>query len=416
MLHKVIIMHQVIDLKESSSAEDIGLMRKLTVIDLFCGAGGFSEGFRQVGFDVTFAVDNWNPALEAHKVNQPETETVKADLEKEFLTEEEIRARFPRPDVLIGGPPCTEFSGSKRGGSGDVAKGMKLVFALFRFAQVLRPKYWVMENVPRLLQTLPDHVTLREMGLKEEGIFRIPRRSIFNSADFGAPQKRMRLLSGRYPSPVQTHFEEPTLTLDSSFGQRWVTMREVIDAFPNPIGKVPKGELIRDPNYPESESLLAEDLEDHFMKAENALMTSEEATRNRQQKVNHAYYGKMQFPDLLDRRTRTRKIKQSFPMLLDRPARTVMATQFNASRETMVIATRYKGKLRFRKPTVRECASLQCYPITYRFPAKTLTAKYKLVGNSVPVKLSAAIARAILKEESSPIPNPPLLGPIGSAA
>ncbi|MDG6921106.1 MAG: DNA cytosine methyltransferase [Nitrososphaerota archaeon] len=365
-------------------------MDKLKVIDLFCGAGGFSEGFRQAGFEVTHAVDNWNFALAAHKANQPEAEVVKADLEKEFLTEEEIAARFPKPDVIIGGPPCTEFSGSKRGGSGDVAKGMKLVLAFFRFVHTLKPRWWVMENVPRLLQTLPDHVKLKEMGVPEEGRFEIPRREVFNSADFGAPQKRLRLLSGRYPSPVQTHSDAPTLTLDNVLYQPWVPMRKVVDAFPNPIGRVPKGKVVEDPNYPEI-TLKAEELEDHFLKPEEALMSEEEAARNKRQKVAHAYYGKMNFPDVLDR-----------------PARTVMATQFNASRETMVIATKYKGETRFRKPTVRECASFQTYPITYRFPGQTLATKYRLVGNSVPVFLSRAIAKAILAEAGEDLRKTPL--------
>jgi DNA (cytosine-5)-methyltransferase 1 len=355
-------------------------MDKLKVIDLFCGAGGFSEGFRQAAFEVTHAVDNWNFALAAHKANQPETEVVKADLEKEFLTKAEIEARFPKPDVIIGGPPCTEFSGSKRGGSGDVAKGMKLVLAYFRFVHTLKPRWWVMENVPRLLQTLPDRVRLKEVGIQEEGYFEIPRRNVFNSADFGAPQKRQRLLSGRYPSPVQTHADQPVLTLDNLLYQPWVPMRRVVEAFPNPIGRVPKGREVEDPNYPEI-TLKAERLEDHFMRPADALMSKEEAERNKRQKVAHAYYGKMNFPDILDR-----------------PARTVMATQFNASRETMVIEARYKGEMRYRKPSVRECASFQAFPITYKFSGKTLATKYRLVGNAVPVKLAAAVAKAILVE------------------
>lgn len=360
-------------------------MGRLKVIDLFCGAGGFSEGFRQMGFEVTHAVDNWNPALEAHWSNQPEAEAVKADLETEFQTKDEILGRFPRPDVLIGGPPCTEFSGSKRGGSGDVAKGMKLVLAYFRFVHTLKPRWWIMENVPRLLQTLPHRVRLQDMGIAEDGFFDIPRREVFNSADFGVPQKRLRLLSGRYPSPVQTHFEGSTLTLDNLLYEPWVPMRKVIEVFPDPLRKIHREDPVRDPNYPMT--IKEGQLRDHFFvkplykKREDGLMTRKEATRNKQQKVAHAYYGKMLFPDYLDR-----------------PARTVMATQFNASRETMVIATRHKREVRYRKPTVRECASFQCFPITYRFPGKTLATKYRLVGNAVPVKLAAAIARAILVE------------------
>jgi DNA (cytosine-5)-methyltransferase 1 len=349
-------------------------MPRLKVIDLFCGAGGFSEGFRQTGFEVTHAIDNWNPALVAHKENQPEAEVIKADIDT--LDPHQ----FPKPDVIIGGPPCTEFSGSKRGGGGDFAKGMKLVLAYFRFVHVLKPRWWLMENVPRLLQTLPHRVRLQDMGFAEGGFFDIPRREVFNSADFGAPQKRLRLISGRYPTPIQTHFEQSTLTLDNLLYEPWVPMRKVIEAFPNPIGRVPKGKVVHDPNY-QKLALHAEKLEDHFLKPEVALMTKAEADRNRRQKVAHAYYGKMKFPEDLDR-----------------PSRTVMATQFNASRETMALEVKYKGDVRYRKPTVRECASLQTYPITYRFPGKTLTTKYKLVGNSVPVKMSSALAGAILIE------------------
>ena len=404
-------------------------MARLQVIDLFCGAGGFSEGFRQMGFDVTYAVDNWQPAIDAHSLNQPETRTMKADIE----TLDPNLFKEYKPDVLIGGPPCTEFSGSKRGGGGDVKKGMKLVLAFFRFVHTLKPRYWVMENVPRLLQTLPHRVRLQDMGVPEDGFFDIPRREVFNSADFGAPQRRLRLLSGRYPTPVQTHFEESMLTLDNLLYQPWVPMRTVVDAFPDPIGRVPRGKVVEDPNYPGLE-LKAGGLENHFVKPEEALMTKKEAERNRKQKVAHAYYGKMQFPDLFDRRTRdsktvldslfvSPKTRMEAPGLfegrnpdvkaildfLDRPARTVMATQFNASRETMIIATKHGGEIRYRKPTVRECASLQCYPITYKFHGRTLTTNYKLVGNSVPVKLSAAIAKAILKDESLPVPASPMM-------
>ena len=53
---------------------------QLRVADLFCGAGGFSEGFRQMGFDVVYALDNWKPAVEAHRLNHPECETVLGDV------------------------------------------------------------------------------------------------------------------------------------------------------------------------------------------------------------------------------------------------------------------------------------------------------------------------------------------------
>src|SRR5436309_15945261 len=93
----------------------------LTVVDVFSGAGGLTEGFRQAGFQVLAAVDNWAPAVETHRKNHPDTEVIAqdvAELGPDIL---------PPVDVLVGSPPCTEFSFAKRGGGGDTAKGMKLV-------------------------------------------------------------------------------------------------------------------------------------------------------------------------------------------------------------------------------------------------------------------------------------------------
>jgi DNA (cytosine-5)-methyltransferase 1 len=51
-------------------------MCEMTVIDFFCGGGGFSEGFRQAGFKVIWAIDNWKPAVNTHKENHPDGETI----------------------------------------------------------------------------------------------------------------------------------------------------------------------------------------------------------------------------------------------------------------------------------------------------------------------------------------------------
>ena len=142
-------------------------MKKLTVMDLFCGVGGFSEGFRQMGFDIVYAVDNWGPAVRAIKETHPETEVIKADLIDLDPSD------MPKVDVIIGGPPCTEFSYSKRGGSGDIKKGMVLVNRFLFFVHALRPRWWVMENVPRVKNTLPAKVNLKDIGVERSGSLKI---------------------------------------------------------------------------------------------------------------------------------------------------------------------------------------------------------------------------------------------------
>ena len=359
------------------------MAKRLTVVDFFSGAGGFSEGFKMAGFDIIYATDNWPPAIATFKQNNPGTEVVKADAT--LLDASDV----PHADVLIGGPPCTEFSGSKRGGNGDFKKGLVLVSRFLYFVELLKPKWWIMENVPRLLQAMPRRFKYRDLGIDRGGYFDIPKLKVFNSADYGAPQKRLRLFSGRYPDPVQTHAEAPLTTLDGHSYMKWVPMRHVVESFPNPLAKPYPERQVYDPNYG-GISLTESSLTDHF--GDYCMMSDEEAERNRRQKVAHPYYGKMKFPDDLDR-----------------PSRTVMATQFNASRETMVIEALMDGKKVYRKPTIREASSLQCYPINYEFVGSNPTIKYKLVGNSVPAKLSFAVAKEILKAEGAKSVNEPLI-------
>lgn len=81
---------------------------KPTVIDLFCGIGGFSKGFEMAGFDVLFGIDNWDVAINTFKNNHNNTEGILADLtelDDDFFSEYENKI-----DVIIAGPPCQGFS------------------------------------------------------------------------------------------------------------------------------------------------------------------------------------------------------------------------------------------------------------------------------------------------------------------
>jgi DNA (cytosine-5)-methyltransferase 1 len=84
-----------------------------------------------------------------------------------------------------------------------------------------------------------------------------------------------------------------------------------------------------------------------------------------------------------------------FPDDLNRPARTIQATQIPGARETIVVPVVSEGSVWYRRLTVRECASLQSFPINYTFCAESVSAKYRLVGNAVPPLLAQAIASAI---------------------
>jgi len=347
-----------------------------TCADLFCGAGGSSEGFRQAGFRVTKALDIWAPAVLTHEKNLPDTEAIRGDI---LLYAPE---RLGPVDVLIGSPPCTEFSFANRGGGGNIEEGMRLVYRFLRFVYELRPRWWVMENVPRVLDFLPDEVPLRKLGIDKKGSLAIPVRAVLLSADFGTPQMRRRAFSGDFPIPSPTHTEVKTATTE-----RRRTLRDVVETLPDPLQGVGKGGraplAVRDPVY--DFDLPIDRLTDHF--ARDLVLSDEEVRENRKAKEDHSWYGRMSFPDELDR-----------------PARTVMATNLRVSRETTVIAASTGG---YRRLSVREASSVQGFPITYQWWGATTSLKYKLVGNAVAPPVAFALARAILAAAARPLPERP---------
>lgn len=105
----------------------------MRVADFFCGGGGFSEGFRQAGFNIVFAVDNWAPAVKTYKGNKPGVNVIKDDVIRiSELPEDEFEALVPDSEVIIGSPPCQTFSHSNKSGNADKSMGIRLIEAYLK--------------------------------------------------------------------------------------------------------------------------------------------------------------------------------------------------------------------------------------------------------------------------------------------
>lgn len=202
-------------------------------IDLFCGAGGFSEGILQAGFDILFSSDK-SPMVQETYVNRHnqlgllegiDTHFELADIQE--LTAERIfdvinNLRFGNIfepgdiDVIFGGPPCQGFS---RLGKRDASDPRNMLFHEYlRIIRDVHPRYVVMENVTGILDMLmldfPSVVRdtsyigqkLVKEILKEElqdlG-YNLLDVQILNSADFGVPQQRNRVVFLAYRNDVQ---------------------------------------------------------------------------------------------------------------------------------------------------------------------------------------------------------------------
>lgn len=331
----------------------------LTVGDLFCGAGGFSEGFRQAGYKVLWGIDNWQPAIETHKKNHPEVDARCEDILKVNPHS------LPRVDILVGSPPCTFFSLSNRGGNGNPAQGLALVKRFLMFVHVLQPKYWIMENVPQLLRHLPKRIALRKLGINEDGYLEIPVQLEVNTADYGVPQRRRRVFCGSFPIPETTHAKHPT-----EQQRPWKTLGEVLEALPAPDLQA-RG-TVTDPNY--GFNMPAKSLTEQ---ANPVSISKEDYEVIKAKKQRHSFYGFMAIPERNEL-----------------PARTICAYQSGRGREAFLVW----GGGWYRHLTVRECATLQSYPISYQFWGDRQQDRYTLVGNAVPPGMSRTLALTILKE------------------
>lgn len=183
------------------------------VLDLFCGAGGFSYGLEQTGkFAVTCGIDLLPDRIETFTLNHPCAVGVVADLRSFSI--EKLRKESLEPDVVIGGPPCQGFSSIRPFRTlteGDPRNSLLEHFVLV--VSHLQPRWLVLENVVGLLTHAGGSVfqdVLR--GLNEIGY--VAEWRVLNAANFGLPQNRERLVivgnreRARFDWPQPTHFTE----------------------------------------------------------------------------------------------------------------------------------------------------------------------------------------------------------------
>ena len=362
---------------------------------MFCGAGGFSEGFRQQDFAIVKGIDYWEPAIKTFNHNFGlDCETM--DI-LEFENDIEKIEALPDTDVIIGSPPCVTFSSSNISGKADKTSGIKLTQIFLRIVAVKKwkaesvLKAWFMENVPSSINHLGTEYTFEELGLgdwaakNKIGRTKVAikldgNQQIINSADYGGAQSRERVIAGeillkrKLVVPETTHKESSDeLTRKND----WRKLKEIKKNLPSPFCTY-SSRTIFDPNYPEL-SLNLHKLTDHFY--DTGLFECE-WKQSRFLKINHPYMGRM-----------------SYPENEERPSRTITATKIGTSREALIYQSEYprEGNGKFRTPTVREAACIMGFPITYQFIGGETT-KWRLVGNAVCPSVGRAFARQVRME------------------
>jgi DNA (cytosine-5)-methyltransferase 1 len=162
------------------------------VVDLFAGGGGLSLGLVSAGFDVVAAVDNWDPAVTTYKSNfkHPVYSRDLAALGSGALRAL-VRCAPEELDLVVGGPPCQGFSVQRIGVDADKRNALILSYA--DHVKALRPRMFLMENVPGLLGKRGAPITRRFTARLERAGYEV-RYERINAAAYGVPQIRRRVL------------------------------------------------------------------------------------------------------------------------------------------------------------------------------------------------------------------------------
>lgn len=343
----------------------------LTTADFFCWAWWFSEWFRQNWIKVLFWLDMWKPAIDTHTLNHPEAKHYHGNI-LDLNTPEKINEAVPDTDILTGSPPCVSFSSSNKSGKADKSLWIQLIEAYLRIVLVKKKnwklKYWLMENVSNSSDFVKDKYTAEELWLpKEYWVLEIPVWEHLLASDYWAPQNRKRFVCWDFPLPEKTHTWKERLIKD--------VLNNLGDSF-----SWDKKETIKDPVY--WFEISTKNLTDHFY---DTRVSEHDWKKARRLKEDHWFMWKMDFPERLNRTSRT-----------------VMATQSASTREAILFWAEKNSNweyISYRLPTIREIACFMWFPINYLFQWNNEWNKYRLVWNAVCPPMSGALAKAILKKE-----------------
>lgn len=165
-------------------------MNKLNLLELFCGAGGLSLGFKETGyFNIIGGVELDKTIADSYKKNNPESQIFVGDITK--IKIQDVADKLDKKiDIIIGGPPCQGFS--TRGKCLGKSDDRNFLFKeFFKYTKFFKPKYFVIENVAAILGTSDGYFLNMILDeAKRQGYY--VKYGILDAQYFGVPQTRRR--------------------------------------------------------------------------------------------------------------------------------------------------------------------------------------------------------------------------------
>lgn len=164
---------------------------KPKIVDLFCGCGGFGLGAELSGFHSVAAIDIEPTLQSAYAKNFPETRVIKGDLSE--MTDEswKLILNDQKIDGVIGGPPCQGYSRMGHSDKNDPRRS--LLGHFFRNINIIKPKFFVMENVEGLMDE-KNYYELESALKVLDTSYKVLKPIVVDASEFGVPTKRKRVI------------------------------------------------------------------------------------------------------------------------------------------------------------------------------------------------------------------------------
>lgn len=345
-----------------------------TVVDLFCGAGGASYGFKSAGFNIVLGIDHLIPALNTFQENHENTSTILGDIKD--VTPEIIEDILDdtHVNVLIGGVPCQGFSLNNRKRREDDPRN-QLFYEFVRFIKILKPDMLMLENVSGMksmnngdvVETIKSEIIAagKEIGKDYDVEYKM-----LNAADYGVPQLRNRLIFLGGSSDFNITFPKPKFSPEN-----YRTVRDAIGDMPSLKPNETKTQYDKEP-FSEYQKIMRKGSDLLF---NNQAPNHPKATVNR---IKNTIPGEPMYP----------RYKQRIRLCWDNPSPTQVCGGI-------------RPQFQFGHPednrglTIRERARIQSFPDTFKFMGGMVQERVQ-TGNAVPPLLAQAIAENLYDELS----------------
>lgn len=348
---------------------------KPTVIDLFSGVGGLSLGFAMAGAEI-LAANEFNPSIaDAYTRNHPETPMFVEDITK-LPIENAFRDYVGKTDIVIGGPPCQGFS--QKGQRKSINDPRNFLFRrYYDVVELLRPKYFVIENVPNLLTTEQGYFK-NEIVKLFAGLGYSVSYGVLNASDFGVPQNRRRTcIIGRLGAYA--------VELPKAKGKHTTIWDAISDLAYLESGEGSEVQEYRYAPQSEYQELLRRDSDLLY----NHVATKHSRTTLERLSMIPPNHGKEMLPE--EHLTKSIYSGTWCRMRKNDIARTITTRYDTPS------SGEFTHPFLNRAITTREAARIQSFPDTYRFYG-VKSSQMKQVGNAVPPLLAKEIAKQIISD------------------